>query len=254
MDPQQISSASLRSGTESNPSTIGDDLGFGSEPKKLVREKIKRSAQAVGAAALSLGLVGTLSLPGHAVSPEINNITIDDFSVPGQTLQTAKVNTEVLPIEAPEVEVSEEFLEQARQAREANERAQEATNGIAPLGKDIPAGDGAQGIVDAAKAQLGVSQDCTDLVQNSLAAIGVIDRRDLGGFDLGTSASEYVGLGGTAVTSGDYAPGDVLIWEGRHNAIYIGNGQAVHGGYSGNQTVVASAYIDGPPNSVVRFG
>jgi cell wall-associated NlpC family hydrolase len=56
------------------------------------------------------------------------------------------------------------------------------------------------------------------------------------------------------VTSGDYAPGDVLIWSGRHVAVYIGNGQAVHGGYGGNQTVVASAFIDGAPDGVVRFG
>jgi hypothetical protein len=28
----------------------------------------------------------------------------------------------------------------------------------------------------------------------------------------------------------------------------------VHGGYGGNQTVVAGAFIDGAPSGVVRFG
>lgn len=222
-----------------------------------IRKKDRRSAQALGAAALSACLVGTFSLPAHAVSSEVTDITIEDFSAPNQSLQTGDADVEAPPIEAPQVELSEEFLEQERQAQEAEE--QEAANAsdddhIAPLGKDIPAGEGAQGIVDAAKAQLGVSQDCTDLVQNSLAAIGIIDRRDMGGYDLGPSSGEHVGLGGTIVTGGEYAPGDILFWEGRHNAIYIGNGQAVHGGYSGNQTVIATAYLDGPPDTVVRFG
>jgi cell wall-associated NlpC family hydrolase len=91
-------------------------------------------------------------------------------------------------------------------------------------------------------------QDCTALVENSLRAVGIPAG------DLGTQIGEYTGLGGTLVTSGDYAPGDVLIWSGRHVAVYIGNGQAVHGGYGGNQTVVAGAFIDGAPSGVVRFG
>lgn len=165
------------------------------------------------------------------MTPEVTNVTIEDFNVPGQTLQTVDTDAEMLPMDTPEVALSEETLEQERQAQEAEEGARKAAaqhaananahNNFAPLGKDIPAGEGAQGIVDAAKAQLGVAQDCTDLVQNSLAAIGVIDQRDMGGFDLGPSSSEHVALGGTVVTSGDYAPGDVLFWEGRHNAIYI---------------------------------
>ncbi|GAB2563910.1 NlpC/P60 family protein [Leucobacter ruminantium] len=225
----------------------------------------RRAAQAVGAAALSIGMVGTFSLPANAVAPEVTNVTLDDFAVPAQTLRTVDADAEAVPLSAPEAELSAEALEQDRLAAEAEAQAEQVEQAAAraeqadaaapkPLGKDIPVGEGAQGIVDAALAQLGVQQDCTDLVQNSLAAIGVIDRRDAGGFDLGPSSGEYVALGGTIVTSGDYAPGDVLFWEGRHNAIYIGNGQAVHGGYGGDQTVVASAYLDGPPETVVRFG
>lgn len=217
---------------------------------KLLRRKGRRTAQGLGAAVLSIGLVGTFSLPANAVSQEVEDVSIDDFAHSHQTLQPADADEATLPTMISETELSPEALERARVAQEA-----EAPAAQAPLlGKDIPAGAGAQGIVNAAKAQLGVSQDCTDLVQNSLAAIGVIDRRDHGGYDLGTSPQPYLGIGGTLVTSGEYAPGDVLFWEGRHNAIYIGNGQAVHGGYGGNQTVIASAYLDGPPSSVVRFG
>src|SRR5690606_28745345 len=147
------------------------------------------------------------------------------------------------------------LAQEAKEAKEAEEAAkaeeakkQAATAGTAAFtGADIPAGAGAQGIVAAALAQLGVMQDCTALVENSLRAIGVPAG------DLGTQVGEYTALGGTLVTSGDYAPGDVLIWPGRHVAVYIGNGQAVHGGYGGNQTVVASAFLDGAPGGVVRF-
>ena len=36
-----------------------------------------------------------------------------------------------------------------------------------------------------------------------------------------------------------------------HIAVYIGNGQAVHGGYNGSETVVASAYLGQAPYSSV---
>lgn len=264
MTTKKVNNTMMRCGADCCASSFDRNLALSSEPKRKTHENSKRGMQAVGAAALSIGLVGVFGLPAHAVTPEVTNVTIEDFNIPGQTLQTVDTEAEMLPMDTPEVALSEETLEQERQAQEAEEgarkaAAQDAANAhahdnFAPLGKDIPAGEGAQGIVDAAKAQLGVAQDCTDLVQNSLAAIGVIDQRDMGGFDLGPSSSEHVALGGTIVTSGDYAPGDVLFWEGRHNAIYIGNGQAVHGGYNGNQTVIASAYIDGPPDTVVRFG
>ncbi|UOR00844.1 NlpC/P60 family protein [Leucobacter allii] len=242
-----------------NPSTDLALVGDGAKSTKA-----KRVAQMAGAAVLSFGLVGTFSLPAYATSPDPEGMP-DGFAA-AQTLETVDVDASVLPLTAPDGEVGAEILEQEAAAKAAEEAAAKAAEeqakqaaagasgaGAAPTsngysGADVPAGAGAQGIVAAAMAQLGQYQDCTALVERSLRAIGIPAG------DLGTQVGEYTGLGGTLVTSGDYAPGDVLVWSGRHVAVYIGNGQAVHGGYGGNQTVIASAFLDGAPNGVVRFG
>lgn len=240
-----------------NPST---EVVLSGDAAKPASAKAKRIAQMAGAAVLSFGLVGTFSLPAYATAPEPEGLP-DGFAA-AQTLQTVDADDEVLPLVAPTGEVSAEVLEEERRAEEAAEAAEaarvaeeQAATAAADQqaaqafsGKDVPAGQGAQGIVSAALAQLGQFQDCTALVERSLRAIGIPAG------DLGTQVGEYTGLGGSLVTSGDYAPGDVLVWSGRHVAVYIGNGQAVHGGYGGNQTVVAGAFIDGSPDGVVRFG
>ncbi|MBO1900655.1 C40 family peptidase [Leucobacter weissii] len=215
------------------------------------------------AGAVSFGMVGVFALPAYA-TPETEGLP-DGFArgVP-QTLLTTQaeeleLHSDVAPVEVDEViaEREQEAEEAAELEAEAEAAAQEADeagdtaadeSGTAEPGEDIPAGKGAQGIVDAARAQLGVFQDCTALVEKSLRAVGIPAG------DLGTQVHEYTALGGTVVTSGSYAPGDILIWAGRHVAVYIGNGQAVHGGFGGNQTVIASAFIDGQPSAVVRFG
>jgi len=110
------------------------------------------------------------------------------------------------------------------------------------VASNVPLRPGAQGLVDAALAQVGVvSQDCTDLVQNSLAAVGLTTRRDQGGYDLGTGIWQYDKFG-TRVSIDAIAPGDILVYgnagTGTHVAIYMGDGKAVHGGFAG-KTVVA---------------
>lgn len=84
-----------------------------------------------------------------------------------------------------------------------------------------------QKIADAALAQLGVNQDCTMLVTNSLKAVGI---------DFHGSPAAYLSLG---ELTNDPVPGDICVYQG-HVAIYIGNGQAVHGGWLGCQTVVST--------------
>ena len=233
------------------------DLVVAESTPKPANLKMKRAAQMAGAAVLSFGLVGTFSIPAYATAPEVQGMPDGFANV--QTLETVDVDTAPLSLEAPEGAVDSAILEQERLEAEAKKAEEEAAAVAAAAaadtkkssafsGKDVPAGVGAQGIVTAALAQLGDIQDCTALVERALRAVGVPAG------DLGTQVGEYTGLGGTLVTSGDYAPGDVLIWSGRHVAVYIGNGQAVHGGYGGNQTVVAGAFIDGSPDGVVRFG
>lgn len=212
-----------------------------------------------GAAALSLGMLGTFALPAYASVPQVEGQP-DGFtqSAPAQTLRTVDVDAAVVPLQAPEGEVSAAILEQEREAAaaaEAEAKAKEAASKVEAAeqrtasGVDIPAGVGGQGIANAALAQLGVFQDCTALVEKSLRAVGIPAG------DLGTQTYEYTALGGVEVTGGDYAPGDILIWPGAHVAVYIGNGQAVHGGWNGNQTVVAGVITTaGGPSAVVRFG
>ena len=90
-----------------------------------------------------------------------------------------------------------------------------------------------QAIVDAALAQLGVHQDCTMLVTNSLRAVGI---------DFHSGPQGYTSLG----TWTDYPePGDICIYTS-HVAIYIGDGQAVHGGWYGYTTEVWSVYTSWP--------
>ena len=100
-------------------------------------------------------------------------------------------------------------------------------------------------MVRSAYTQLGARQDCTALIERALRASG----KRVG--DLGTRASEYTAVGGKRVSA--LKAGDVLIWEGRHVAMYIGGGKAIHSGYAGNQTVIASSALDGRPSAIIRF-
>ena len=100
-------------------------------------------------------------------------------------------------------------------------------------------GDALGGISSAALAQLGVAQDCTALATNALASQGI--------YFHGWPA-EYMSLG--SITGSPQA-GDLIYYDDAgagvpHIAVYIGNGQAVHGGWQGT-TVVASAYLGSGP-------
>lgn len=153
-----------------------------------------------------------------------------------------------IPVDIGEIEVSQEWLIAQEAARVAEENRIKNEN-TPQVFRDVPSGVGAQGLVAAALAQLGVQQDCTDLVQNSLAAIGLTERRENGGYDLGTGIWQYDRYG-TRVDISQLAPGDILVYgnagSGTHVAIYIGDGQAVHGGYS-NNTVIAGVHTAGHP-------
>jgi hypothetical protein len=91
------------------------------------------------------------------------------------------------------------------------------------------------GILGAARAQLGVWQDCTALVENSLRALGY----SVG--DLGTMS--FVSFG-TQVHPSDAQPGDIMM-RPSHVAIYAGNGTAIHGGFNGS-TVETDGQISNP--------
>ena len=198
---------------------------------------IKRLSRAVGAGVISVGLVGVFAFPAYATIPEPEGQP-DGFAA-AQSIVAADADAAI-----PAGEVSAQLIRVAAPAGVPVQRT------IARL-KDIPAGHGAQGLVAAALAQVGINQDCTDLVQNSLAAIGMTVSRLKGGPDLGVHSFPAFGR---EVTNGAYAPGDILVWGNQHAAIYIGNGKAVHGGYGGNHTVIASYASPNDHPRVFRVG
>jgi hypothetical protein len=119
------------------------------------------------------------------------------------------------------------------------------TPSVPPPPAPAPASNKGQAILSAAMGQLGVWQDCTMLVTNSLAAVGIYFHDWPAG---------YMGLG-TVIDASQAMPGDLLYYmDGGsgvpHIAVYAGNGQAVHGGWNGNQTVVFSAYVGSGPTFI----
>lgn len=105
-----------------------------------------------------------------------------------------------------------------------------------------PNGSKASTIAAAALAQLGRYQDCTMLVTNALAAVGI---------SFHDWPAGYLSLGPTVPASAA-VPGDLIYYANggmglAHIAVYIGNGVAVHGGWNGNQTVTFSANVGSGP-------
>ncbi len=125
-------------------------------------------------------------------------------------------------------------------------------------------------IVAKALSLVGSSMDCTRLVEAAIGAVGKdLWRKDIPCTHPIFSESEFAGIDacggnpnalqevwginvvkhfGTPV--GSPSPGDVLFYDnggtgGKHVAIYIGNGQAVHGGWKGNSVVINSINVPG---------
>jgi len=194
----------------------------------------------MGVGATTVGMVGVFAFPAYAV-PDVEG-TPDGLSA-SQSFVTEDADASI-----PAGKVSAQAVPVV-QAPTENQGATAAVS--ASWFQDIPAGAGAQGLVAAARAQVGVNQDCTDLVQNALAKIGLTTSRLNGGPDLGIGSFYAFGH---RVTDGKFAPGDILIWPGQHVAVYIGNGMAVHGGYGGNRTVIAGYASPNAHPDVVRIG
>ena len=94
-----------------------------------------------------------------------------------------------------------------------------------------------QTILNSAFSQMGAVQDCTVLVEVALRAAG---------YSVGDLAPAQLAAYGTPVS--DPMPGDIIYYADggmgfAHIAIYIGDGQAIHSGWNGNQTVQQSANV-----------
>ncbi|MHC6594530.1 NlpC/P60 family protein [Arthrobacter sp. C152] len=149
------------------------------------------------------------------------------------------VTTTPAPVAEPEPQV--EVQEAAPAPAAPKVTAKTASTAVAPASQASASGKGAA-ILSAAYAQLGVMQDCTMLVTNSLAAVGI---------HFHDWPAGYLSLGRT-VSAAEAQPGDLIYYADggagmAHIAVYAGNGMAVHGGYNGNQTVVFSANVGSGP-------
>lgn len=223
--------------------------------------KMKRLPKAIGAAVLSAGLVGTFALPAYASNDGHSEEMFYASAYESQSIETdADISDESLDAELEvaktsndpdmiaEIERKKREREAAKQAEQQSESASDDAN---YSGTDIPAGKGAEGIVNAALAQKGIRQDCTALVEKALRAVGIPAG------DLGTQVGEYTALGGSSYAWGtqDPAPGDILVWPGVHVSVYLGNGMHVDAGFSyagGSGVRTATAWGKAPAYGV-RF-
>jgi peptidoglycan DL-endopeptidase CwlO len=160
------------------------------------------------------------------------------FEKPAVTTTPAPVIEEPAPVEVQEAEPAPAAAQPA-----APKVTAKVSTASAPAAAPTASASGkGAAILSAAYAQLGVMQDCTMLVTNSLAAVGI---------NFHDWPAGYLSLGRT-VSAAEAQPGDLIYYADggagmAHIAVYAGNGQAVHGGYNGNQTVVFSANVGSGP-------
>ena len=150
---------------------------------------------------------------------------------PEQTETPAPEQTVIPAPEQTETPAPEQTVTPAPEQTETPAPEQTVTPAASTLGQRISA---------EAQKLVGVTDGlwCTQVVQQALANAGVSDAYQLW-------PDQYAGQYG--YYTNDPQEGDLLYYNngGRgvdHIAIYIGNGQAVHGNYEG-KTVIASAYL-----------
>ena len=164
---------------------------------------------------LSVGLIGTFSLPAYASPIAPSEMTERTGSI--QQLVLKDVGTTPLTMEIFEVTVEPVVISSTK-----------------IVAASAPSSYNGGGLLAAARSQIGWGQDCTALVENALRMLGY------GVGDLGPMGFASYGV---VIDPSQAQPGDIMM-RGGHVAIYAGNGVAVHGGFNGT-TIETS--IDGNP-------
>ncbi len=214
-----------------------------------------RSAAVIAAAS---GLALTAGIPAQSATIERTASTV---SVPSRVqVDTVQASSAVqltfsrpdiksTPAPEPEPVVETVAQEVAPVVEEAADAAQGAVQKAAPAAAAKPAAAPAKEaapasasgvastLVSSAYGQIGISQDCTAMVEKALRAAG----KSVG--DL--APAQFLSYGTQVSTP---QPGDLLYYSDggagvAHIAIYVGNGQAVHGGWTGYTTALASADV-----------
>lgn len=210
-----------------------------------------RQAAVIAAAS---GLVLTSGIAANAADTNVQREATSASSLEVQSAAPANISAAssiaisyekpaVSTSPAPVVEAPKPVVEvqEAPVAGAATVSAPAANGSDAPKVPAASSGLGAT-IAAAAYAQLGVSQDCTALATNALAAAGI----NYHGWPAG-----YLSLGRT-VSAAEAQPGDLAYYQNggmgmAHIAVYVGNGQAVHGGWNGGTTSLFSVNVGSGP-------
>ncbi|MCG2621036.1 C40 family peptidase [Arthrobacter sp. I2-34] len=233
-------------------------------PLETMSKAVSSSAGSVGRQAVVIaaatGLVLTVGAPAQAGGAQRDAAVQAGSSAPTRVqvetvkasniqlkFERAGVTSTPAPVAEPvvEAEAAAEAAEQAAPVQaeaEAGAQVQAASVEKAEAKPEAAAASGlGASIVAAAYGQIGVSQDCTAMVENALRQVG---------FSVGDLAPAQFFAYGTQVSSPQ--PGDLIYYDDAgagvpHIAIYVGNGQAIHGGWTGYTTVLGNAYIGSGP-------
>ncbi|MFE4198002.1 NlpC/P60 family protein [Paenarthrobacter sp. NPDC056912] len=218
---------------------------------------VGRQAAVIAAAS---GLVLTSGVAANAADANVQRESTSTSTLEVQTVAQATIaadSTVAISYERPvvtTVEAPAPVVEKAPAKAEAKKATEGATttasnatlavNAATPAAKAPAASSGlGAAIAAAAYAQLGVTQDCTMLVTNSLAAVGI---------NFHDWPAGYLSLGRT-VSAAEAQPGDLAYYANggyggmAHIAVYVGNGMAVHGGWNGSTTALFSVNVGSGP-------
>ncbi len=229
----------------------------------VIAKAVSENAGGVGRQAAVIAAASGLVLTG-SVAANAADTTVDRESTSTSTLDVQSVvqatiaadSTVAISYERPVVTTVQAPapVEKKAPAKAETKKAAESTatagnttlavNTAAPAAKAPAAASGlGAAIAAAAYAQLGVTQDCTMLVTNSLAAVGI---------NFHDWPAGYLSLGRT-VSAAEAQPGDLAYYANgglagqAHIAVYVGNGKAVHGGWNGSTTALFSVNVGSGP-------
>ncbi|MGM1028317.1 MAG: C40 family peptidase [Actinomycetota bacterium] len=247
-------------------------------PERPAGGSLRRGAKSVGVVCIAAALVGALSLPAAAFSPQAEQFTQEQLaSVVAENSQTitvaADARVELVARDGLAGTTAEELeqmraearaAEEARQAelaaaREAAEAAAAAAAAAAATGTAASAATGGSASAApaaAAPASVNVPSNgsIVGIAQSQLGAPYVWGGAspstgfDCSGFTawvfgqaghyLPRSSNAQAGYG-TAVPASAVRGGDLLVWSG-HVAIHAGNGQIIHAATSGKPVKYSS--------------
>ncbi|WP_082046036.1 LysM peptidoglycan-binding domain-containing protein [Arthrobacter sp. L77] len=184
----------------------------------------------------TLNQIGAL----HGIALEtilsLNGLQMDSTIYPGDVIAlTGATNTQGVELmtapaptsPAPSADVPDQLSTIRLASADVEPEASSSTNGA---------------ILEAARAQMGAIQDCTVLGEVALRAAGIEG--------VGDESPESLMAYATPVSTPK--PGDFIYYADggmgfSHNAVYLGDGQAIHSGWNGNQTVVESVDVGSGP-------